>query len=447
MSDTKTEQPLIWNLPVSAGMASETGLRDENQDRMAGFSSPFGMVYLIADGMGGHKGGAEAARITEEGFQRFLLSLPPETPCSEALSYAASEIHRELTQLGASGDPAYRGLGSTVVIALIRPSENGLELIVAHMGDSRAYLHRAGQLTLLTRDHTQVQWLVDANEIDEETARSHPDSSVLTRALGHGDSAVIDVSEPFPLGDADGILLCSDGLSGFVASAGIDEIIRQFPDPSDCVRELIGRAFDRGSTDNVTVQFLRVGSRPAALLPASRTKRKTMPEGPVLASAPVYGSGQTPKDRRPLFAGLAVAAVLAGGAGWAFSGKLFPSRHAGTSAASVEIGKDTLLESLAKISADAERADREIKILETSLSGMHVGGAADTQAKRDLQALRRQIEEVRRDLRRISSGITRRPDDSRLTEMRDTLRKDGESVDRVTNRIDELKPGPKNRKP
>ena len=195
------------------------------------------------------------------------------------------------------------------------------------MGDSRLYLHRAGQLTLLTRDHTQVQWLVDSNEIDEEGARSHPDASVLTRALGHGSGAVIDVSEPIPLGDGDGILLCSDGLSGFASSQEIDRTIKQFPEAADCVRELIRLALDRGSNDNVTVQFLRVGNQPAPIVPAPKQKRKTLPEGPVITAAPpqyYHPPPSTTVNRGPLFAGAAIGLVLVAGGVFVFRDKPLP---------------------------------------------------------------------------------------------------------------------------
>jgi protein phosphatase len=327
------------------------------------------MVYIVADGMGGHRGGAEAARIAVEGFQRCLLAIPATAPFPDAISFAASETHKELVALGNSGDPNFSGMGSTVVIALIRQVGEGFELIAAHMGDSRLYLHRAGQLTLLTRDHTQVQWLVDANEIDEEMARSHPDASVLTRALGHGGNAVIDVSEPIPLGDSDGILLCSDGLSGFVGSHEIDQTIKRFPEAAQCVCELIQLALHRGSNDNVTVQFLRVGNQPEAILPMPSPARKTLPEAPVLAAAPVYyphpgGSG----NRRPMFAGVAIGLVLVAGGVLAFRDKLFPAHADDIAAVSMERNIGDLRADASGMIADAKRGENLVdKALSASI--------------------------------------------------------------------------------
>jgi len=405
MSDTKIEQPPIWNLPVSASMGSETGRREENQDRASSFSSPFGMVYLVADGMGGHKGGAEAAQMTAEGFQRCLLALTADTPYVDAVSFAASEIHQALTALGSSGDPNFSGMGSTVVLALIRQVTDGFELVAAHMGDSRPYLHRAGQLTLLTRDHTQVQWLVDAHEIDEEAARSHPDASVLTRALGHGANPVIDVSEPIPLGDGDGILLCSDGLSGFAGSEDIDRTIKQFPESGECVQALIQLALDRGSNDNVTVQFLRVGNQPAPILPVPRQGRRTEPEGPAYAAAPAYREQSRPVWRSPLVAGLAIGLVLAVVAIMLFSMHVFPSRPV---AAPASIPAQDTIGDLSiragKLWEKGKQAEDEVTKL---LEGLSKSGAADAKTRRKLEALKVQIHELNSALRDIPSSLTR----------------------------------------
>jgi protein phosphatase len=404
MSDTKIEQPPIWNLPVSASMGSETGRREENQDRVSSFSSPFGMVYLVADGMGGHKGGADAAQMTAEGFQRCLLALPADTPYLDAVSFAASEIHQSLTALGSSGDPNFSGMGSTVVLALIRQVTDGFELVAAHMGDSRLYLHRAGQLTLLTRDHTQVQWLVDANEIDEAAARSHPDASVLTRALGHGAHPVIDVSEPIPLGDGDGILLCSDGLSGFVASEDIDRTIKQFPEPAECVHALIQLALDRGSNDNVTVQFLRVGNQPAPILPVARQGRRTEPEGPAYAAAPAYREQSRPIWRSPLLAGLAIGLVLAVVAIVLYSLRLSPSHPAAPAAIPAEDTIGDLSIRARKLWEKGKQAEDEVTKL---LEGLSKSGAADAETRRKLKALKVQIHELNSALREIPSSLSR----------------------------------------
>jgi serine/threonine protein phosphatase PrpC len=284
MNDLKAGQA-YQVLPISVGAVSETGQREQNQDSMTGFSSPFGAVYLIADGMGGHHGGAEASRMVAEAFNRHLLAAPASSPPRDAVTLAVRLANVEILEKGKSGNADFEGMGSTVVIAMVRQNGNQLELTTAHVGDSRVYLQRNGSLTLLTKDHTQVQWLIDNHAIDESSARNHPDASVLTRALGHTTDLQVDISDPLPLQEGDGILLCSDGLSGFARAEDIKRTIGENPDPTRCANQLVQLALASGSNDNITVQFLRIGStaqasvagRAAAALPERQTKRTGTP--------------------------------------------------------------------------------------------------------------------------------------------------------------------------
>ena len=283
MNDVRTEQP-ARALPISVGAVTEVGRREQNQDCMTGFSSPFGAVYLIADGMGGHRGGAEASRLVAEAFSRHLQAVPASTPLRDAVTLACRLANVEVLEKGKSGNPEFEGMGSTVVIALVRQTDRGLELTTAHIGDSRIYLQRDASLTLLTKDHTQIQWLIDTNAIDEASARNHPDASVLTRAMGHTTDLKVDISDPIPLREGDGILLCSDGLSGFASTEQIDRTIQQNPDPTGCANQLVQLALSAGSNDNITVQFLRIGG-PAPAMPSRGRSRTTEPEGPLPPTA------------------------------------------------------------------------------------------------------------------------------------------------------------------
>src|SRR2546426_326413 len=119
--------------------------------------------------MGGMQGGGTAAQMVVDGFQNQLVSLPAVMPYADALQAAARSVAAQVYLIGNSGDPQVAGMGSTVVLALI----SGARLIVAHVGDSRAYLYRERRLILLTRDHTAVQQMVDAGMISEENARRH----------------------------------------------------------------------------------------------------------------------------------------------------------------------------------------------------------------------------------------------------------------------------------
>jgi serine/threonine protein phosphatase PrpC len=311
-NDLKTEQA-AQVLPISVGAVSEIGRRQENQDCMTGFSSPFGAVYLIADGMGGHRGGAEASRMVAEAFSRHLLAAPATSPARDAVTLAVRLTNVEILEKGKSGNPDFEGMGSTVVIALISQNGGRMELTTAHIGDSRAYLQRNGSLTQLTKDHTQVQWLIDSQAIDEAAARNHPDASVLTRALGHTTDLQVDISEPMPVVEGDSILLCSDGLSGFASAEDIAKTIRENPEPSACAQQLVQLALASGSNDNITVQFLRIGN--AVARPGlARRDRETMIDRPLPAIPPVRA--QRKSLSQYAWVAVLVAVVLIAGIVW-----------------------------------------------------------------------------------------------------------------------------------
>ena len=307
MTDLKIEPP-TKALPITVGAISDIGQREENQDSMTGFDSPFGLVYLVADGMGGHHGGAEASRMVTEGFNRHLLAVPASSSQRDAVALAVQLTNLEVLEKGRSGDPDFEGMGSTVAIVLVRQSDDRLELTTAHVGDSRIYLQRDSKLTLLTKDHTQVQWLIESHAIDEASARTHPDANVLTRAIGHTDNLQADISDPIRLLEGDGILICSDGLSGFANDDGIGRIVQENPDPIDCAKQLIQLALASGSTDNMTVQFLRIGRTGTGQAPSLESSGKTKPTPAIALS-----DSQMRKRGRLIFAIVFLAALAAMG--------------------------------------------------------------------------------------------------------------------------------------
>ena len=248
---------------IRAGAHSAKGLREENQDAMTRFQSRFGEVIVVADGMGGHQGGATASDMVVKRFAYYLESFAEQTaPLSEALQQAAMRVNDEIYERGHSGDPSVAGMGSTLVVAVIRAGPAGREAVVANAGDSRAYLVRDGALRQLTRDHTAAQRMVEAGMLTPEGARSHPNASVLTRALGQQLGTTVETYPPVTLQPGDGLLLCSDGLSGYVTDDVIARSIGGAADPNNVVRNLIEVALNSGSDDNITVQFLRFGDRP-----------------------------------------------------------------------------------------------------------------------------------------------------------------------------------------
>lgn len=245
---------------IRAGAHSAKGLREENQDAMTRFQSRFGEVVLVADGMGGHQGGAVASDTVVQRFRQYLEAADPSMPVADALQQAAQRVNDEIYERGHSGDAAVAGMGSTLVLAVIRTSAAGREVVVANAGDSRAYLVRGGVLRQLTKDHTKAQRMVDAGMISAAQARTHPEASVLTRALGQQAGATVETYPPVTLQPGDGLLLCSDGLSGYATDDLIARAIEGGNDPNSVVRSLIDLALSSGSDDNITVQFLRFGA-------------------------------------------------------------------------------------------------------------------------------------------------------------------------------------------
>jgi serine/threonine protein phosphatase PrpC len=223
---------------------SDVGLvRANNQD--SGYAGP--SLLVIADGMGGHAGGdvASSLAIGE------MAPLDGESHGADAvlkhLSDAVHAAHRELLERVAE-QPALSGMGTTVT-ALLR---TGGRLALAHIGDSRAYVLREGQLVQITRDHTFVQRLVDDGRITLEEAEQHPQRSVLMRVL----SDVVDDVEPdLSMREAkigDRYLLCSDGLSSVVSFDTLQETMAVGKDPAATCEQLVQLALRSGAPDNVT---------------------------------------------------------------------------------------------------------------------------------------------------------------------------------------------------
>lgn len=238
---------------LRVGAKSHVGnVRSENQDLMSRFTSPFGEVFIVADGMGGHQGGETAAQMTVEGFDRELRNAPPQSSVADALMSAAQRTNERIYELANSDDPTIAKMGSTVVLAVI----NGNQMWVGHAGDSRAYLYREGKLARLTKDHSMVQKMIDHEMLTEEQARDHPDASVINRAFGQQPELELEVSGPMEVLPGDGVLLCTDGLSGYVVDEKIAIEIARYPDAQEITAALIDLALDAGGEDNVTVQYL-----------------------------------------------------------------------------------------------------------------------------------------------------------------------------------------------
>jgi protein phosphatase len=214
-------------------------------------------VMVVADGMGGHAAGEVASRMAISTLVSLALDVPDwifrvdaehAREIEERTRRRVREVGAMLVERGRH-DPALRGMGTTLTCA----RSLGRDLMITHVGDSRAYLLRAGRLHHLTRDHTYAQLLVDTGQLAPDDAASSRHRHVLLNALG-GSSEDVQVDiDTLRLEDGDRVLLCSDGLTDMVDDAAITGILLETPGSSEACERLVQRALDNGGRDNVTV--------------------------------------------------------------------------------------------------------------------------------------------------------------------------------------------------
>ena len=224
-------------------------------------------LFVVSDGMGGHAAGEVASDLTVREVERVVEATaraeedtwPDDwerelSVSANRLLAAVNAAHRRVTA-AVQADAGLKGMGATVVTALVDPRQGRLSL--AHVGDSRAYLLRQGELRLLTSDHSWVHEQVMAGLLTEEAARNHPLKNVVTRALGGLQEPAVDLSEE-TLQPEDVILLCSDGLNTMLEDQDIAATLKRLRSLEAAGRELVTEANRRGGMDNITVVMVRV---------------------------------------------------------------------------------------------------------------------------------------------------------------------------------------------
>lgn len=229
---------------------TDTGLtRTSNEDALL-VEPP---LYAVADGMGGHRAGEIASRIA----LRELVAKAPRRADAKALGRAVRSANRAV-MVAADQSRTRTGMGTTLTAAMV----DGTQIAIAHVGDSRAYLYRAGHLERLTEDHSMVGDLQRQGLINEEEARFHPQRSVITRALGSDPAMVADILEVQGQ-PGDRLLLCTDGLTGMLTDGYIADVLGAQPDPDDATRTLVDAANRAGGYDNITVVLVDLTDTPA----------------------------------------------------------------------------------------------------------------------------------------------------------------------------------------
>jgi serine/threonine protein phosphatase PrpC len=258
-SETQRTAHAHVDMRAHAAGLTDVGLqRDHNEDSFA--IAPEFSLYIVADGMGGHRAGDVASRMATESITEFFRSTSQEdatwpfhfdTSLSEEENRLVAGIRLANRQIFDKGirSREHSGMGTTVVGALF--SKRKKRLYVGHVGDSRAYRVRKGGIVQLTRDHSLLNdYLAAMPDLTEEQQAEVP-RNVITRALGMQDSVSVDLvgDDPQP-GDA--YLLCSDGLSGMLADQDILDIMSATRDPVEICRKLVEEANDQGGEDNIT---------------------------------------------------------------------------------------------------------------------------------------------------------------------------------------------------
>jgi serine/threonine protein phosphatase PrpC len=257
-SSAATSPAVSTRLVVQAVLRTDVGkVRSENQD-FGTYTSPAeeeksragGRLLIVADGMGGHRGGATASRLATETVKAQYLGSETEDVAAalrEALTRANASVFSE-----AQTNPDLRGMGTTTSALVVR----GTHAWFAHVGDSRIYLVRGGTVKQLTEDHSLVATMVREGLLTAQEAETHPRRNVLQRSIGVSEQVEIDVRGPMDVQENDTFVLCSDGLHGVVKEEEIKEVAK-FP-IQQAANELVKLALERGAPDNVTVIVARV---------------------------------------------------------------------------------------------------------------------------------------------------------------------------------------------
>lgn len=236
-------------------------------------------VFVVADGMGGAQAGEVASQLAVTHFADELPGRDGDA-AEQRLALAVRKANAEIHALSES-DVSRAGMGTTLTAAYVGRDE----VSFAHVGDSRAYRLRHGDLERITEDHSLVEELLRQGRLTEEEAEEHPQRSIITRALGPEADVEVDTVS-VAAEDGDVYLLCSDGLTSMVGEAAIGEILRGAPDITAAAEQLVAAALDAGGRDNVTVVLFRVEEVGGVEDSAATEELRSVPEPLPLVDGP-----------------------------------------------------------------------------------------------------------------------------------------------------------------
>jgi serine/threonine protein phosphatase PrpC len=268
------------------GVTHAGKVRQNNEDALLVGEGEDETLFVVADGIGGFEAGEVASSLAVD----VLKDLQPDEPFKAAIG----EANRRIVAAG-RGDEKLSGMGTTVVAIRFGGKQGEPVAEVAHVGDSRAYLMRGGDMNPITEDHSLVAELVRSGDLTRDQAAEHPQKNLITRALGADEEVDVDTAI-LPIEAGDRILLCSDGLSDMVSETGISEILADSPDdPERAARVLLSAALDAGGNDNITIVVVDVKEQPEADV-RERRERRSGGTSEMLALGP---SGQGVEARTP----------------------------------------------------------------------------------------------------------------------------------------------------
>ena len=276
-------------MKITVGVRTDVGrVRSANEDSYLA-KEP---IFVVADGMGGHLAGDVASSTAVSTIEGQLTEAAPDQPDSFAtLVRGANRAIWEKAQ----SDNALRGMGTTCTLLYL----DDATAHIAHVGDSRAYRLRDGELEQLTEDHTLVARMVREGKLAPEDAEHHPQRSIITRALGVDSDVSVDLLA-VELHPGDRLLLCSDGLSSMINESVIAEVLGAEADPQSAADALVDRANEAGGEDNVTVVIIEVGEASSESdASASATVAPAPPEPPARADTPGELPPEVRVSRRP----------------------------------------------------------------------------------------------------------------------------------------------------
>jgi PPM family protein phosphatase len=216
-------------------------------------------LMVVADGMGGHAGGAVAAKMAVEVMMATYAQSGTKAEAITGRLRQAFVKANAVLMRRSDRDPDLKGMGTTLTAAVIRATK----VCFAHVGDSRGYIFTKGRLTQFTTDHSLVADLVDKGIIQAEDAEHHPQANVITRAIGFKTGLIVDTNElPIAPEASFHLILCSDGLYKEVDDDTLAAVLSELPEPSEAANRLVSLANQHGGKDNVTVLVARASCLP-----------------------------------------------------------------------------------------------------------------------------------------------------------------------------------------